>query len=81
MSTQYRVLVHCDARRGHGCHGFIQFSTKDLRRMASHPDIEQRGWLRGYGFDFTYDVCPHCRPAVEEERARAGKPTAPKEEP
>jgi hypothetical protein len=67
MSTQFRLVVHCDARKTKRCEGFIQFSTPFLHRMAGHTEVEGRGWLRGYKVDNTYDVCPACRKLLEPQ--------------
>jgi hypothetical protein len=78
MSTQYRLVVHCDETRSPECHGLLEFSTRYRNRLAGPPEIEAQGWLRGYRPDQTYDVCPACRPFVDRERGlRAAQPAAP----
>jgi hypothetical protein len=72
MSTQYRLVVHCDERRGKDCEGLLQFSTPFLHRMAGHSEVTARGWLRGYKVDNTYDVCPSCRKLLKLEELPEG---------
>ena len=69
MSTQYKVVVHCDEVASHRCYGFVEFSTPTLDRLATHTEIAEKGWLRGYSGEQTYDVCPACRPGVERQMA------------
>lgn len=68
MSTQYRVVVHCDEKAVPDCHGLTEVSARaPLGDERANPVLEARGWLRGYRADGTYDVCPACRPLIEKE--------------
>jgi hypothetical protein len=71
MTTQYRVLVHCDGLRTPDCHGMLDLKTPYLHRMAQHADIVTLGWARGYTDTDSYDLCPVCKKLAEaEERAQ-----------
>lgn len=74
MSTQIRLLIHCDEKRTKDCAGLIEFrgvSPRDFDDVGT--ELFQQGWIRGYRADGTYDACPACAPSVEE-RLRESQP-------
>lgn len=75
MTTTYRVVVHCDGRRGPDCHGLVEFRDGSQRVLEGvTAAVRDRGWLRGYWDGGTFDVCPACRPLVEAERTEQEAP-------
>lgn len=77
MSTQIRLLVHCDEKRSKDCAGLIEFrgdSPHDFEAVGMQ--LYQQGWIRGYSVDGTYDACPACAPGVEARLQPAEHPSA-----
>lgn len=68
MASTYRLVVHCDENATDRCLGLVEYAAPDRLGLAEQGDahVSQSGWLRGYRVKNTYDVCPACRPAVEQ---------------
>lgn len=78
MSTTYHITVGCDEKRSKDCWRELHVSVREPREIDFlGTTLFQEGWLRGYtptGPSVTHDVCPACRPAVEERRPTASEP-------
>jgi len=75
VTTTYRAVIHCDEQRSPSCLGLLELSGDTIRIVdrAAFAPLE-RGWLRGYGPDATYDVCPACQTPVTERVIQLGRP-------
>ena len=73
MTSQYRYIVHCDEQVTGACAGFVEYAATDRINLARQSDrfTSESGWLRGYRRKTTWDVCPACRPAVEQRMAQS----------
>lgn len=77
MTTTYRAVITCDEQRSPKCLGLLELSGPTIRVVdrAAFVPMEQ-GWLRGYGPDQTYDVCPACQSPVTERVMALGRPAS-----
>lgn len=75
MTTTYRVLIQCDELSSAWCCGMLELSgpTSRVTSEAAFFPLEQ-GWLRGYGVDQTWDVCPACQTPVLQRVLELGGP-------
>lgn len=79
MSTTIRVVITCDGQRSTKCLGLLEFGSPDVRHIPqTHRRVTEAGWGRGYGATQTYDVCPACRPLMQQE-ARTEVPAGPED--
>jgi hypothetical protein len=68
MTTTYAVRVVCDERRAPDCLGERVETVASLLEVDFVGlRLQQEGWVRGYGSEQTYDVCPACAAVAERE--------------
>jgi hypothetical protein len=72
MSTQYRLVVHCDGKATADCEGVVWLDVRHPRTAAAGAVLGDRGWLRVERPNgSTHDLCPACREALKRPPKRA----------